>query len=196
MKENQFVILKSRLPQEVKEGGKALTICYSYAATTLGELLIASTARGVCYLAFVTTTREAVLRELKNRFPRAHYQEQSDAYQQQALALVEREEPATTTPLPLHLTGTDFQLEVWSALLQIPFGATTSYGELAQKLNRERACRAVGTAVGQNPISILIPCHRVLRASGALGGYHWGLERKIALLGREAKLTSANKKSV
>lgn len=174
-------------PEELRDGGKVLTIRYSYQPAPWGELLLAATTHGLCYLAFVTTGREEVLAELKQRFPNALYLPESDSYQQQALAMALGQESATTEALPLHLAGTDFQLNVWSELLKIPFGATTSYGILAERLNRPKACRAVGTAVGNNPVSILIPCHRVLRASGALGGYHWGLDRKVALLAWEEK---------
>ena len=84
--------------------------------------------------------------------------------------------------LPLHPKGTEFQLSVWKELLNIPLGGITSYGKIAQKLQKPNACRAVGSAVGDNPVSVLIPCHRVLRTDGGLGGYHWGLERKVKLL--------------
>lgn len=188
MRQNEPLIRITKMrPEEVHHGGKALTIRYSYQSAPWGELLLAATVHGLCYLAFVTAGREEVLAELKQRFPNALYMPGYDAYQQQALAMALGQESEATEVLPLHLTGTDFQLSVWAELLRIPIGATTSYGVLAQRLNRPKACRAVGTAVGSNPVSILIPCHRVLRASGALGGYHWGLDRKVALLAWEEK---------
>lgn len=185
MRKEPLVSIVRMDPKETSDGADALTICYSYECTPFGELLLAATARGLCYLAFVTTGKEAVLDELKHRFPNALYKQESDAYQQHALTLVLGLETTAEEPLSLHLAGTDFQLDVWTELLKIPFGDKTSYGMLAAKLNRPKACRAVGTAVGNNPISILIPCHRIVRSSGALGGYHWGLDRKIALLAWE-----------
>lgn len=187
MQKEPLIRISKMHPEEVHDGGKTLTIRYSYQTSPWGELLLAATAHGLCYLAFITTGREEVLEELKQRFPNALYLPEYDAYQQQAFSMALGQESTMTEALPLHLTGTDFQISVWSELLNIPIGATTSYGILAERLNRPKACRAVGTAVGNNPVSILIPCHRVLRASGALGGYHWGLDRKIALLAWEEK---------
>ena len=105
----------------------------------------------------------------------------TDEYQRKALAALSADEENVET-VPLHLKGTEFQLRVWKELLNIPFGETTTYKDIAAALQTPKAFRAVGSAIGENPVSVLIPCHRVLRTDGALGGYHWGLERKVRLL--------------
>ena len=122
---------------------------------------------------------------LQQHFPNAYYQSKADTLQQHALAIFSQD----WNQLPqvkLHLKGTAFQLKVWEALLRVPLGKLTTYGQVAQQLNAPRASRAVGTAVGSNPVAFLIPCHRVIRSSGTLGGYHWGETRKTALIGWEA----------
>lgn len=178
----RFISVEAMKPEEVKNGGCGLTIRYSFADASCGEMLLASTAKGVCYLAFVTDGHEAALAELKHLFPCATYEMGIDAFQEKALLALDGN---VSGSIPLHLKGTDFQMNVWKELLKIPAGGVTSYGKIAEALQKPKACRAVGTAIGDNPVSVLIPCHRVLRADGALGGYHWGLERKIRLLERE-----------
>ena len=170
--------------EERKDGGRALVITYSFELSPWGELLLAATMRGVCYVAFVATDRETALEELKQRFPNACYRQALNDYLIDILQIL-RVGESTLPLLPLHVAGTDFQLEVWRALLAIPFGGTTSYGALAAKLSRPKACRAVGSAVGFNPVAVIIPCHRVLPVSGGLGGYRWGEERKRRLLDEE-----------
>ncbi len=158
-----------------------MVIGYSFAETFLGDMLVASTSRGVCYLAFVTAGREAACAEMRERFSGAVFEERTDEYQHRALAALSADDNGLET-VPLHLKGTDFQLRVWKELLKIPFGETATYKEVAAALQAPKACRAVGSAIGDNPVSVLIPCHRVLRTDGALGGYHWGLEHKVRLL--------------
>lgn len=165
-------------PEEYEGGGIHLNINYSFEETIFGKMLTASTFKGICYLAF-GEDEDAVLAELKAIFPKAKYQRASDKYQE--LVLKKSKES-----IPLHIKGTNFQWEVWKVLLTIPFGKQTVYGDIAKKLKNPKASRAVGTAVGSNPVSFLIPCHRVVRASGALGGYHWGIERKRKMLEWEA----------
>lgn len=177
-----FLSVEAMTPDEVQKGGYHLTIRYSFVETACGEMLVASTSKGVCYLAFVTDGQETALAELKHLFPRATYEMGTDAFQEKALLALDGKVDGL---VPLHLKGTDFQLSVWNELLKIPMGSVTCYGKIAAALQKPKACRAVGTAVGDNPVSVLIPCHRVLRTDGALGGYHWGLERKIRLLDRE-----------
>lgn len=181
-KNRSLLTIEAMTPEEVQNGGCRLTIRYSFVDAACGEMLVASTSKGVCYLVFVTDGREAVLAELKHLFPRAVYEMGTDAFQEKAVLALGGE---VTTPIPLHLKGTDFQLKVWNELLKIPVGGVTSYGQIAAALQKLNACRAVGTAIGDNPVSVLIPCHRVLRKDGTLGGYHWGLERKVQLLDRE-----------
>ena len=172
--------------EQLADGGYAhklpgVTVDYSFAETFLGEMLVASTPKGVCYMAFVTGNRDVSLIEMVSRFPGAHFEERTDEYQRKALAALSADEENVET-VPLHLKGTEFQLRVWKELLNIPFGETTTYKDIAAALQTPKAFRAVGSAIGENPVSVLIPCHRVLRTDGALGGYHWGLERKVRLL--------------
>lgn len=173
-----WIDIQKMTPLEYKQGGKELTITYSFPETPFGEMLIASTGEGVCYMAFVDD-REHVLEELKSLFPNAIYKEGTEDHQSRALSVFTEEEKKI---IKLHIKGTDFQFQVWKALLEIPVGKVVSYREIANKVGRAKAYRAVGTAVGDNPVAFLIPCHRVVRSSGALGGYHWGLERKSALI--------------
>lgn len=179
-----FVNVEGMTPGEFKNGGENLTINYSFAQTPFGQLLIASTAKGVCYMAFADEETEG-LNELKKQFPAAQYQSKKDKLQEDALAIFDQnwEEPAT---VKLHLKGTPFQLKVWETLLKVPMGQFTTYGTIAKALGNPNASRAVGSAVGDNPIAFLIPCHRVIQSSGNFGQYHWGQVRKTAILGWEA----------
>lgn len=179
---SRLVHLLPMSAEETGRGGSNLNIAYSFAETPFGEILAASTSKGVCYLAFVTLGRDAVLDELKRIFPRAAYEQRADDFHQKAVEAVRAMDKEVPCTIPLHLKGTDFQLSVWRELLDVPLGSITSYGKIAEKLQKPKACRAVGNAVGDNPVSVLIPCHRVLRTDGALGGYHWGPERKVQLL--------------
>lgn len=183
----KFFTVKPMKQEEMGKGGCLLTISYSFVNTIFGEMLISSTSKGVCYLAFVTNGHEAVVEELKQLFPRAVYEERTDVFQRRAIDALSMD-AVEVEPVLLHLKGTEFQLNVWNELLKIPVGEVTSYGKIAAALQKPKACRAVGTAVGDNPVSVLIPCHRVLRTDGALGGYHWGLDNKIELLEYEKKL--------
>lgn len=176
-------------PGEVRRLGEGLIIRYGVGATPFGQALVGMTDRGICHLRFVDDAA-AGLAELRAAWPAAHLQPTAD----EAAALLARifarffvhGSPAGAQPLPLLLHGTNFQIKVWEALLAIPAGQATSYGALARGLGLPGAARAVGRAVGANPIAWLIPCHRVLRESGELGGYRWGLERKQALIAWEA----------
>ena len=174
---SRFLKVLPMSAEESGNGGRNLNIAYSFTETPFGEILMASTSKGICYLAFVTESRDAVLDELKHIFPHAAYREHRDELQQKTVNAVLSIDKENIDVLPLHLKGTEFQLSVWKELLNIPLGGITSYGKIAQKLQKPNACRAVGSAVGDNPVSVLIPCHRVLRTDGGLGGYHWGLER-------------------
>jgi AraC family transcriptional regulator of adaptative response/methylated-DNA-[protein]-cysteine methyltransferase len=175
---DHLVTIESISPDECRS--KELTIAYSFLNTPFGEALIASTSRGVCYLAF-SDDREQTLGELKAVFPHAGYDNRTDAYQQQTLPFF-TDDWKNLKPIALHLKGTDFQLKVWKALLQIPPAGLTTYNEIARRLSKPKASRAVGTAVGSNPVSFLVPCHRVIRSDGKLGGYHWGLSRKVNMI--------------
>jgi AraC family transcriptional regulator of adaptative response/methylated-DNA-[protein]-cysteine methyltransferase len=179
-----FVNIEGMTPGEYKNGGAALTINYSYAETPFGNMLIASTTKGICYMAFADD-ETLVLAELQHIFPNAQYRQMTDILQQSALQIFSHDWN-NHDKIKLHLKGTDFQLKVWEALLKIPTGKLASYGSIAAQLQAPSASRAVGSAVGDNPIAFLIPCHRVIQSSGALGQYHWGSTRKAAMIGWEA----------
>lgn len=183
-----FVRIEGMTPGEYKVGGRGLIINYSFADTRFGEVLVASTSKGVCYMAF-SDDRGQVLRELGHLFPFAVFDRRLDDFQEHVLAVFSMDW-TNLEEVRLHLRGTEFQLKVWEALLKIPMGALVTYGDIAHYLNSPKASRAVGTAVGDNPVAFLIPCHRVIRSTGALGGYHWGMTRKSALIGWEAAQTS------
>ncbi|WP_173912389.1 methylated-DNA--[protein]-cysteine S-methyltransferase [Acinetobacter sp. Marseille-Q1618] len=182
-----FIQIEGMTPAEYKSGGANLHIEYHFAATPFGEVLIASTAKGICAMNFVEQ-REPALQQLKAQFPNATFSEQKNNLQNSALAifnLTEHDQAQALPQIKLHLKGTDFQLKVWECLLKIPKGQLSSYGEIAELLGNPKASRAVGTAIGSNPVAFLIPCHRVIQATGALGEYHWGKVRKTAMIGWE-----------
>jgi AraC family transcriptional regulator of adaptative response/methylated-DNA-[protein]-cysteine methyltransferase len=166
-----------------RHGGSVFTVDYSFVESPFGEIIIASTTTGICYLAFVDG-RDAAQSRLSRLFPDADCRELSNEIHRDALRLITQAD-STSTPLTLHLRGTDFQLAVWETLLKIPFGQLKTYGEIAAALHRPKAYRAVGNAVGDNPVAVLIPCHRVILSSGGMGGYRWGVHRKAAILRRE-----------
>lgn len=188
-----FVNIEGMTPGEYKNGGEKLTINYSFAESPFGELFIASTSKGICCMEFVDD-RETAYGSLLKKFPNARYTQLTDEIQQNALFIFTRDW-SRLKEIKLHLKGTDFQLKVWNALLRIPQGGLTTYGDIATEINNPRACRAVGTAIGENPVAFLIPCHRVIRSSGELGNYHWGEIRKTAIIGWEAAGQQVSKES-
>lgn len=179
-----FVNIEGMTPAEYRDGGAALEIRYSFADSPFGPLLVASTDRGICRLVFVDKQEKAVA-DLKEEFPRARYVQQSDAKQLNALSIFTRDWEEARE-VQLHLRATPFQLKVWESLLTIPSGDVATYGDIARSIGRPTASRAVGTAVGDNPIAFIIPCHRVIKSSGLLSGYRWGVPRKSAMLTWEA----------
>jgi len=178
-----FVGIEGMTPGEYQHGGKNLTIYYSHAETLFGNILIASTPKGICHISF--TDSDTGIEGLARKFPGARLEQKTDFFQQQALGVF-RNEGAGLEKIKLHLKGTAFQIKVWNALLRIPEGNLRSYQDLAREIGDPRATRAVGTAIGSNPVAYLIPCHRVITSAGTLGGYHWGLDRKSAMIGWEA----------
>ncbi len=158
-------------------GARPLTIYYSFATIPFGDILIASTPRGVCTLIFADDRAES-LRTLRADYPRARFVEQTTDHHTAALQAI----GGASVDVSLHLRATPFQLAVWQALLTIPSGSTATYRQIAVQIGRPRASRAVGNAVGQNSVAILIPCHRVVRADHTLGGYRWTASRKRTLL--------------
>lgn len=179
-----FISIEGMTPAEYQNGGKNLQINYSFNTSPFGEILVASTAKGICYMAFVSDEIES-FKELKNEFPKAIFQAQRDTIQQNALTIFQFDEPVLQK-IKLHLKGTQFQIKVWQSLLKIPMGQLSSYGKIALALENKNASRAVGTAIGSNPVAYLIPCHRVIQASGITTGYRWGSNTKRAIIGWEA----------
>lgn len=178
-----FVNIEGMTPAEYRDGGKDLAINYSFAESPFGSLIVASTAKGVCYMAF-QDDEELALSELKLKFPNAIFQRKLDLLQQNALFIFQNDW-SKLSEIKLHLKGSDFQLKVWEALLKIPMGKLSTYGHIAGQIGNPNASRAVGTAIGSNPVAFLIPCHRVIQSSGAFGGYMWGPTRKTAIIGWE-----------
>ncbi|PST84786.1 cysteine methyltransferase [Pedobacter yulinensis] len=182
-----FVSIEGMTPGEYKNGGENLTISYHFTDTPFGRALTAATPKGICFLAFVETD-EAALNDLRQQFPNARYEQALGTIQQNAIQLLLNnwQEPAL---VKLHLKATPFQLKVWESLLKIPMGRLGTYGDIARSIALPGASRAVGSAVGDNPVAFLIPCHRVIRATGVLGNYRWGQARKEAMIGWEAAQT-------
>ncbi|WP_374434617.1 methylated-DNA--[protein]-cysteine S-methyltransferase [Tabrizicola sp.] len=179
-----FLTWEAMSPGEYARGGEGLEIRWGWFESPFGPALVMATEKGICGIGFADEVgAEAALEDLVSRWPRASYVE----------------DPLTIRPLveaafggkatSLHLIGAPFQIKVWEALLAIPTGHVTTYADIASAIGHPQAHRAVGTAVGRNPISFLIPCHRALRRDGGLGGYHWGLPRKRAMLAWEAART-------
>ena len=182
-----FVTLEAVTPGEFKERGRGLTIRYGFGVTPLGVCFVAVTPRGVCALEFADS--EAERRAIKRRFDEdwANAERREDpAAVNKTLKQIFGGRQAGRAPVNVWVRGTNFQVQVWRALLAVPPGTTTTYTEIARQVGRPTAMRAVGGAIGANPVAIVIPCHRVLRADGGIGGYHWGESRKIAVLALEA----------
>lgn len=154
-----FVNIEGMTPAEYKNGGRNLAINYSFAESPFGNLLVASTEKGICYIAFYEDENAALI-TLQNHFPNAAFQQKLDLNQQNALFIFQHDW-SKLPKIKLHLKGTDFQLKVWEALLKIPMGQLSTYGAIAEKIQNPNASRAVGTAIGSNPVAFLIPCHRV-----------------------------------
>lgn len=180
-----FINVEGMTPGEYKNGGEDLRINYSFATTPFGDIIIASTAKGICCLEFVTSDRMEAFSALQRRFPNARFYQTVDANQQNAIFFFSQDW-SKLQQIKLHLKGTEFQLKVWEALLKVPMGGMTTYGDIAASIENPKACRAVGTAIGDNPVAFLIPCHRVIKSTGEFGNYHWGADRKNAILGWEA----------
>lgn len=177
-----FLRWEAMSPGDYARGGAGQQISYGWFPSPFGEALAMGTARGLCGLAFAEETgRAAAMADMQSRWPEAGYEENPDAI----AAWVEAAFRGTGET-KLLMMGAPFQIKVWEALLSIPSGQVTSYSEIARAIGKPAAVRAVGTAVGRNPVSWLIPCHRALRKSGGLGGYHWGLPVKRAMLAWEA----------
>ncbi len=178
-----FLRWEAMRPGDYARGGEGLTIRWGLFDSPFGPALAMGTERGLCGIAFTAETgEEAAMADLRGRWPSAAYVEDPGALAGWISAAFGEQEGE----VPVFLIGAPFQIKVWEALLSVPSGHVTTYSDIAQAVGRPRAVRAVGTAVGRNPVSYLIPCHRALRKTGALGGYHWGLPVKRAMLAWEA----------
>jgi AraC family transcriptional regulator of adaptative response/methylated-DNA-[protein]-cysteine methyltransferase len=179
---DMFLTWEAMSPGEYASKGAGLMINHGWHDSPFGQMLIMATTRGICGLAFGDDCGpEEAMKDMVSRWPNATFVENPSATEKLANAIMGNGDAAN-----IHMIGAPFQIKVWEALLQIPSGTVTTYSEIASHVGNPRAVRAVGTAVGKNPVSWLIPCHRALRKSGGLGGYHWGLPVKRALLMREA----------
>lgn len=179
-----FINIEGMTPGEYKNGGENLSINYSFAESPFGNILVASTAKGICHIAFADDEKKA-LEALQKTFPNADYKQMVDLAQQNVLYIFTHDW-SKLNQIKLHLKGTEFQLKVWETLLKIPMGQLTTYGNIAKQIQQPNASRAVGTAIGDNPVAFLIPCHRVIQSTGVFGQYHWGSTRKTAIIGWEA----------
>ena len=179
-----FVNIEGMTPREFKNGGADLAINYCFAESPFGKVIVASTSKGVCAMSFEEDENHALL-DLKKRFPNAKYHQITDKFQQEAL-LIFQKNWGNLNKIKLHLAGTPFQLKVWESLLKIPLGSLVTYGDIAQDIGNPKSSRAVGSAIGSNPVAFLIPCHRVIQSSGKISGYLWGETKKKAIIGWEA----------
>ena len=179
-----FINIEGMTPGEFKNGGENLTIHYSFTFTVFGNIIVASTLKGICHIAFIED-QEIGIQHLFKCFPKANF-----IYSEEEIHLqvknIFSDNHNNIGKLKLHLKGTPFQLKVWEALLKIPMGKLSTYGNIAQAVNSPKAARAVGSAIGDNPVAYLIPCHRIIRATGLFGEYMWGAKRKTAMIGWEA----------
>ena len=182
-----FVTHEAMSPGEWKSGGDGLTISYGFHPSPFGTALVMATERGLAGLAFADPGEEAAaLADMRSRWPKASYVDDTARTAVLARRIFDPKLWRADRPLRVVLIGTDFEVRVWEALLRIPMGRATTYSDIAVKLGATKAARAVGAAVGKNPVSFVVPCHRVLGKSGDITGYHWGLTRKRAMLGWEA----------
>jgi AraC family transcriptional regulator, regulatory protein of adaptative response / methylated-DNA-[protein]-cysteine methyltransferase len=182
-----FVTHEAMSPGEWKSGGEGLTISYGFHPSAFGTALVMATERGLCGLAFADSGKErATLADMRRRWPKAKFVEDSARTAPLTARIFDKKLWRPNQPLRVVLIGTDFEVRVWETLLRIPMGRATTYSDIAGTIGAPKAARAVGAAVGKNPVSFVVPCHRVLGKSGDLTGYHWGISRKRAMLGWEA----------
>lgn len=182
-----FVTHEAMTPGEFKTRGSGLALAYGFHPSPFGEAIVVATLRGVAGLGFVDAgNRGAALADMTRRWPNANFRLDPASTAPHAARIFDASLWCRETPLRVVLIGTDFEVRVWETLLRIPMGRATTYGDIATRIGKPSAPRAVGAAVGKNPISFVVPCHRVIGKSGALTGYHWGLTRKRAILGWEA----------
>jgi AraC family transcriptional regulator, regulatory protein of adaptative response / methylated-DNA-[protein]-cysteine methyltransferase len=181
-----FVTIEAMTPGEFKQKGAGLKISWGVHPSPFGDCMLAVTERGICGLAFVDRNQRAVLADLKSRWPNADFAEKQSLTKKVADNIFKIQKSTSSPPIKLLLLGTNFQLKVWEALVRIPAGHLCSYEDVARLAGSENAIRAAANAVAANPISYLIPCHRVIQKMGVLGNYHWGASRKKAIIVYEA----------
>ena len=187
-----FVTHEAMSPGEWKTGGEGLTINFGFHPSPFGSALVMATERGLAGLAFADPGKErAALADMKGRWQRANYVEDSARTATIAKRIFDPAQWQREQPLRVVLIGTDFEVRVWDTLLKIPMGKLVTYSDIAGKIRAPKAARAVGAAVGKNPVSFVVPCHRVVGKAGDLTGYHWGITRKRAMLGWEAGKVAA-----
>jgi AraC family transcriptional regulator of adaptative response/methylated-DNA-[protein]-cysteine methyltransferase len=187
-----FVTHEGMSPGIYKAHGRGLNIQYGFHDCPFGRALILITSEGLAGLAFADHGKEqSALADMTSRWPEATYVENQEATAAYARRIFESERWKPDQPLRIVFIGSDFEIRVWETILRIPFGKASTYSDIASHIGKPKAARAVGAAVGKNPISFVVPCHRVLEKSGGLGGYHWGLTRKRAILGWEAGAMAA-----
>jgi len=182
-----FVTHEAMSPGEWKNGGAGMTLAYGFHASPFGAAIVIASGRGLAGLAFADAGEEAAaLADMQRRWPQARYVEDVQGTAALAQRVFDTRMWRPDQPLRVVLIGTDFEVRVWETLLKIPMGRAVCYSDIACNINRPKASRAVGAAVGKNPLSFVVPCHRALGKGGALTGYHWGVTRKQAMLGWEA----------
>jgi AraC family transcriptional regulator of adaptative response/methylated-DNA-[protein]-cysteine methyltransferase len=182
-----FVTHEAMSPGEWKAGGEGLTLAYGFHHSPFGDALVVATERGLAGLAFADPDeKKGTLDDMQRRWPRAQFREDRTRTATFAHRIFDPKLWQRDRPLRVVMIGTDFEVRVWETLLKIPMGRATTYSDIAAKIRAPRASRAVGAAVGKNPIAFVVPCHRVIGKNGDLTGYHWGLTRKRAMLGWEA----------
>ena len=184
---DRFVTQEAMSPGDWKSGGEGLSVAYGFHPSPFGSALVMTTERGLAGLAFADPgEEEAALDDMRGRWAKARYSEDKERTGAIARRIFDPTLWRPERPLRVVLIGTDFEVRVWETLLGIPMGRATTYSDIAAKLGKPTASRAVGAAVGKNPVSFVVPCHRVMGKSGDLTGYHWGITRKRAMLGWEA----------
>ncbi|NNE51487.1 MAG: methylated-DNA--[protein]-cysteine S-methyltransferase [Sulfitobacter sp.] len=186
-----FLRWEAMSPGDYARQGAGLTICWGWFESPFGSALVTGTEKGICGLALAAEVgEEAAMEDLRGRWPKARFVEDPVMLRPWVQTAFGAQD-GSLEKAPLYLIGAPFQIKVWEALLNIPSGHVTTYSDIANAIGAPKAVRAVGTAVGRNPVSWLIPCHRALRKSGALGGYHWGLPVKRTMLAFEAARAEA-----
>jgi AraC family transcriptional regulator, regulatory protein of adaptative response / methylated-DNA-[protein]-cysteine methyltransferase len=178
-----FINIEGMTPGEYKNGGENLQIDYCFSESIFGNIIVAATQKGICHIAFYDDENLAITHLQKSFSKASYFQKENPLFTE--VRNVFNNNSNDLHKIKLHVKGTDFQLKVWETLLTIPMGQLSTYGNIASKINNPKASRAVGTAIGDNPVAFLIPCHRVIQSTGIFGGYMWGPKRKTAMIGWE-----------